>query len=351
MSDVEIPQAEGTLENALDPRAHDNLFGHETERERIVHAFAGNRFPQAWLITGQMGIGKATLAWHFARQIVDNGSITSNFRARPESLERYSQHNHPQIYSITRPHDDKKGFKAQIPIESVRNLSEKMQFATTEGGWRAVIIDPMEAINTAGANALLKLLEEPPARVVFFLISHAPNLLLPTIKSRCQIIRLQGLSVASMRENWNRISKDPLPDDAALALADGSIRAALTTTNELAEQYELALKILAQFPRMPHAQFHAFASQMNTGNRSETLMRAKDIFGLMIGRIIRAATTTDITRETELVQKIAQPTMLGKWAEIGFITARELDDAARLNLDAEIAIFHRWCAIEEMLKS
>ena len=351
MSDMESPTSEGKLENALDPRAHDFLFGHAAAREQLVHAFEGSRFPQAWLITGAIGIGKSTFAWHFARQLAETGKITFDYRASEEVLLRYQEHNHPHVTALTRPTDDKKGFKAQIPIELVRNTVEKMQMAPTEGGWRAVIIDPMEAMNSNASNALLKLLEEPPARVAFFLISHAPNLLLPTIKSRCQILRLGGLSIEDMKQNWSKITSDQMADENLLKLADGSMRSALSQKEVLADIYSMALGIVSKYPQMQHDQFLSFASKINTGNRSETFDRAKEVFGLLIGRVIRAATTDDVSRETAFAQTMYNSNLLGKWAELGFETARALDDAARLNLDAEIAIFHRWCAIEEMLKS
>ena len=343
--DDEIPIAEGTLSQTLDPRAHNHLIGQNEALARLVSAFESGRFPHAWLLTGQMGIGKATLAWHFARKIVEAGK--ADFTPSPELLTRYRAHNHPNIYSLTRPADDKKGFKSQIPIDSVRGLIEKLHLARTENGWRAVIIDPMEALNTAASNAMLKLLEEPPAQVAFFLISHAPSQLLPTIRSRSQILRLADLSPQSMMEIWPLVSDEPLPELSAFELAEGSIRNAFETDVVFMESYQRALKMLASAPRMHHDEMLAFADAINTGNRSETLTNANKLFGLISGRIIRE----NIEQSTQLQLPQIVVSKAGQWAEFAFETSQKLHEAARLNLDAETAIFHRWLAIEKMLKS
>ncbi len=350
MNPQETPVAQGTLPNAIDPRANGLLFGHKKTRALLETMFVENHFPHALLLTGHLGIGKSTLAWNIARQLVETGTISEGFKPSQELLERYKQFNHPSIYSLTRPSDDKGGFKEQIAIEAVRDLNNKLYLAATDGGWRAVIIDPIDAVNTAASNALLKLLEEPPHQVVFFLISHRPGNLIPTIKSRCQIHKLKALSIEEMRNIWEAVCQEPLPEEDIFILAEGSVRDAMNSADQLVEQFQTALHILDDAPRLNLKKIHNFSSQILETNRSDSYAQATRFFGLLFGRILRNATGNTSDIDPSLINKIAPTEKLGAWAELGFKTYQELQTGAKLNLDAQATIFQRWMDIEELVR-
>jgi DNA polymerase-3 subunit delta' len=155
----------------------------------------------AWLLGGRKGIGKATLAYRFARAALAHPSERQSDRASLDIAEdtRASRQvralSHPGLLVLRRPYDDKgKRFAASIPIDEVRRLRSFLSHSAGEDAWRVVIVDEANELNVNAANALLKSLEEPPARAVFLLVSSAPGQLLPTIRSRCRALSFQPLA-------------------------------------------------------------------------------------------------------------------------------------------------------------
>lgn len=170
----------------MTPRENTALIGHASACALIEGALAEGRMHHAWLITGSKGIGKATLAYHIARTLLGGGE---------GAQRRIATGAHPDLLVIEPEFDEKKQEqKTEIRVEQVREVGAFLSLTPAESAWRVVIVDSADALNANGANALLKLLEEPPARAVLLLISHTPARLLPTIRSRCRQLRLSPLS-------------------------------------------------------------------------------------------------------------------------------------------------------------
>jgi DNA polymerase III subunit delta' len=188
------------------PRTTYALTGHAAAEAQILQAWSTSRFHHAWLITGPRGIGKATFAYRVARFLLsDPQAAGDGLFGAPEitSLNVPEQHPasqlvasgaHPGFQLLERTPNPKTGkMRTEIVVDQVRALGDFFGLSH-DGAWRVIIIDPAEELNRNAANALLKILEEPPANCCFLLITHAPGRLLPTIRSRCRRIDLLPLS-------------------------------------------------------------------------------------------------------------------------------------------------------------
>lgn len=178
------------------------LVGHHKEEAAFKALFDKEKLHHAWLVTGPKGIGKATFVHHLTRMIVSKnkevqegglfGDALPAVEGVDESLiARISSHTHPQVKIIESEIDY--GAGSAIKVDEVRAVSSFLRMTPSNGGWRVVLVDSIDMLNPNAANALLKLLEEPPEKTLFFLISHSPGKLLPTIRSRCRLLRLSPL--------------------------------------------------------------------------------------------------------------------------------------------------------------
>ncbi len=233
---------------ALSPRANPDLLGHEAGERTLLAAAQGGRLAHAWLITGPAGIGKATLAFRFARYLLaggrhpGQGSLLSaagneadegtGLFVAPDhpAFRRVAGGGHADLLTIERSFDDRRDrLRREIVVDDVRAIGAFLAQTPAEGGWRIVVVDSADALNRNAANALLKGLEEPPDRALLLLVSDAPGGLLPTIRSRCRRLALQPLPTDIVNALLGRYQ--PQLDDAERAvlvdLAEGSIGRAL----------------------------------------------------------------------------------------------------------------------------
>ena len=197
-----MTEAAATLE-PVHPRAATSLIGHERAEHALLEAYRSGRLAHAWLIAGPRGIGKATLAYRFARFVLSQPT-------EPESLaipsghpvfQRVASAGHGDLMTLERATDEKTGrMKSEIVVDDVRKLQHFFTMTAAETPWRIAIVDSADEMNRNAANALLKMLEEPPARGLLLLIAHTPGRLLPTIRSRCRRLDLRPLSVDTVAD-------------------------------------------------------------------------------------------------------------------------------------------------------
>ena len=191
-------------EAAYHPRRRTELVGHQAAEELMLRQFMSGRMHHGWLFAGPRGIGKATLAYRLARFLLTHPDPRSaanrtslHVPAEAPVAHRIAARGHADLFIIERAYDLKnERLKSEIAVDDVRRASGFFARTAGEGGWRIAIVDAAEDLNTESANALLKILEEPPARSLFILVSHQPGRLLPTIRSRCVRLDLNPLSEA-----------------------------------------------------------------------------------------------------------------------------------------------------------
>ncbi|MCA8933870.1 MAG: DNA polymerase III subunit delta' [Rhodospirillaceae bacterium] len=220
------------------PRTTFRLIGHEAAERTVLAAFASGRMPNAWLISGPRGVGKATLAFRIARFLLAHGDgppglvPPDDLAVDPQApaVRLVSASSHPDLLVIERPYlNDRNTETVDLNITQARRIAPFLRMRPAEGAWRVVIVDSADALNANSANAILKIVEEPPDRSVVLLLAEKPGALLPTIRSRCR--RLDLLAMDEVELAQLLVADEPgLPgqDAAALArLASGCLGRAL----------------------------------------------------------------------------------------------------------------------------
>src|SRR2546423_11742769 len=253
------------------------LFGHAEAEQVLLEAYRSGRIPHAWLIGGPSGIGKATLAYRMARFVLANPDPTAPAVRKATSLRlpdddrtvrRIAAQGHPDLLVLERVVNEKTGkLYTVIRVDDVRRTVPFFGSTAGEGGWRVCIVDTADELQyPQAANALLKILEEPPRNALLLLISHAPARLLPTIRSRCRRLSLRPLSADDVARAaalaLNRDAEDPELREAS-ALSEGSVGRALT----LLEGPALALRkrvvdLLDRLPMVDPQSLHALGDAL-----------------------------------------------------------------------------------------
>ncbi|MBX5045001.1 DNA polymerase III subunit delta' [Rhizobium lentis] len=191
----------GLLDGAIWPAENTRLFGHGEAEAFLAQSYRSGKGHHAILIEGPEGIGKATLAFRFANYVLSHPdpatapeTIGDPDPASAVSRQIASGASHNLLH-LARPVDEKSGkVKSAITVDEVRRAGKFFSQTSGTGNWRIVIIDPADDMNRNAANAILKILEEPPKRALFLVLSHAPGRLLPTIRSRCLPLKLAPLA-------------------------------------------------------------------------------------------------------------------------------------------------------------
>ncbi|WP_417674325.1 DNA polymerase III subunit delta' [Roseibium sp.] len=238
---MDVPEAD-RLDGMPLPRERARLIGHRETEQALLNAYRSERLHHAWILGGPKGIGKATLAYRFARFIIAHPDRFGAEVAAASDLDLAPTHpvfmqvasgGNPNLLHLRRPWDDKaKRFKTELPVDEVRRTVSFFGTTASSSAWRICIVDAADDMNISSANALLKVLEEPPARCLFLVLSHAPGRLLPTIRSRCRRLDLDPLSETEIAEGLSELAPQATADPQALKeltrFADGSLRSALT---------------------------------------------------------------------------------------------------------------------------
>ena len=204
------------------------LIGHAPQRALFEGAFASGRPHHAWLLAGPEGVGKRRFADLAARMVLAGADEFAGGSGTPAAA-LIAAGSHPDLKVIEREAREDGRLKAEILIEQVRALGPLFHSTAGMGGWRVVIVDPVDAVREGAANAVLKMLEEPPAKTLFLLVSHSPGRLLPTIRSRARRLRFDTLADADSAAVIAARSPDATPGERAamLALAAGAPGGAL----------------------------------------------------------------------------------------------------------------------------
>lgn len=343
-----MPEVEA---NDIVPRCNPYLLGHEEAEKFLLDAWKNNSLHNSWLISGIEGVGKATFAYRFARFLL---TADSNQKENYASLDvspdnqifkLIANNSHPDLKIIERDYTDTDrrkilkaikdgeqlsaeelaGLKrsAFIRVDDVRTINEFLSKRSSQDGWRVVLVDSIDEMNVSSANAILKILEEPPYKTIIMLISHNPNRLLPTIKSRCAKLNLKPLSDSSLGSLLRRyrpaLSEKEIK--GLIEISSGSIGKAINyADNNALKRYNELESIVAAGYNFKIADLLAFCDSAVTDEDSYYLAQS------LVLKLIH-----NYIRKTANVDELAT-----SWDD----AIKIFDETERLNLDKKQALIN-----------
>jgi DNA polymerase-3 subunit delta' len=328
------------------PRETPRLFGQEAAEQGFLAAWAEDRLHHAWLLRGPRGIGKATLAYRIARA---DGGVPATLDP-PEGCPvatRIRAQSEPRLTVLRRSVNDKTGrLRTQVTIDDVRSVRRFLSLSAADGGWRAVIVDAADEMNSSAANALLKVLEEPPARTALLLVAHSPAALLPTIRSRCRTLDLRPLGREALAAALAGAGAPVVAGEAGplALLAGGSVGEALRlTAGGGVALYGRLVALLGNGKGVERAGMVSLAESV-TGRGSEALYELVARLTLtLLGRLARHAATGSASDhdggeagpgEAALMAAVARnQAQAALWAEAAGRAAAATSHARAVNLD------------------
>ncbi|SEL94092.1 DNA polymerase III, delta prime subunit [Roseivivax marinus] len=375
MSAEDLPEPD-RVEGAAHPRETLTLIGQEAAETAFLDAFGADRLHHGWLLTGPEGVGKATLAWRIARFLVAQpagGAEDGLFGAPelPRTLALPEDHpvvrrsmvlSEPSIFLLRRGTNEKGDRRAaEILVGEVRALKRRMALSSADGGRRVIIVDAADEMNVSAANALLKLLEEPPANTVLLLVCHRPARLLPTIRSRCRELRLAPLSPAQMTEALADAAADLSPQEieAVTELSAGSVGAALRLLNlNGLTLYGRLIEVLASLPDLDRPRALALSEAVAGRGREAELDLLLGLADIALSRLARAGVSghpperAAHPEEPRVIGRLAPDARAGRaWADI----AQSASDRARrgrsVNIDTASLVFDMLTRMRETAAS
>jgi len=316
------------------------LIGQDEAVATFDTALGAERMHHGWLLCGPRGIGKASFA-RLAAHALLSGQPRIAMDAQDGTRRRIDDGNETRLTLLTRRINEKTGkLRTQIDVEQIRALRAGLMLSAGAGEWRCVIVDAAEEMNPSAANALLKLLEEPPERVVFFLVSHAPGRLLPTIRSRCRVLDLRPLDDAAMGRAMAAQGVE-LPA-ALLSVARGSPGEALRLASEDGAAIIGGIDaVLAPLPnRIDRAALHRLGDAVAPADKDEGFSIAIRIMAdIAARRACDTASTTPAARASA-----------ARWAEAATGIQADAARTRALNLDRRQALLNTFARIEEAAK-
>jgi len=356
------------------PKCNPGLKGHDEAEQALLEAFNSDRMHHAWLISGPKGIGKATLAYRFARFVLNSGPVDAgpslfgdalpvekptSLKVSPENpvFQRIAAGGHGDLLAIERRVNEKTGkMKTVIDVDSVREVSAMMTQTSAEGGWRVVVVDAADEMNVYAANALLKVLEEPPKNALLLLVSHNPGKLLPTIRSRCRTLQLRPLSNNLVTELASEYAPYVSEQDALrlAQLSDGSIGRALGLVDVGGlELYAQLMSLLRTLPRLDVQSMHALADKVSRAGADEAFQTVTGLLRWWLERMILTAAGKgspegeDADFMRDLSKQASLESWFLVWEKINSLVAR----TNGLHLDKKQIMLNAFLGLENTVRS
>lgn len=332
------------------PRETTSLYGHAEAESVLLDAYRSGHCPHAWLIGGAHGIGKATLAYRMARFV-----LAQPIPSAPSVQNASSFHidaSHPVAHHITagthggllvleRTLNDRGVLRTEISVDNVRETVAFFGSTSAAGGWRVCIVDTVDELNANSANALLKILEEPPALSLFLLISNAPARVLPTIQSRCRKLKLRPLDLEDVIRAASDATEIPQTDASlreAAELAEGSVaRALMLLGGETLGLQQRTESMLRALPQVDQKALHGLGDAL-AGTDRTTLLAFADTVERWMGRQLKERDPkADLPR-------------LARLSEVWEKVSRAVRDAQDYNLERKPLVFSVFGMLAEAMR-
>ncbi|MBJ3761137.1 DNA polymerase III subunit delta' [Maribius pontilimi] len=356
------------VEGAPHPRHTLQLFGQNQAERIFLDAFASGALHHAWLLTGPRGIGKATLAWRIARFLLSQpGDDGGMFGAPtpPDSLDTPEDHpvsrrvaamSEPRLFLMRPTPNPQTGTpRRDITVDRARRLKDFLQLSAADGGRRVVLIDSADQMNVATSNAILKLVEEPPALTTFLLVSHAPAGLLPTIRSRCRTLPCQPLSAddlgAALAQAGLQTDVSPM---VMAQLAEGSVgEAARLLQQDGPAIYARLLAIFRDCPNYDRQALLALGAGLSGNAGLARLDIVVRLIDLLLARLARhgAGAVPDAEAakgEAALLARLSPDADAARrWADLHQSAGARLAHGRAVNLDPSSLILDTGASIND----
>lgn len=357
----EIPEPD-RAPGAPHPRDTVNLFGQDAAEAAFLEAYNNARMHHAWMLTGPRGVGKATLAWRIAKFLfaqstknigkdgiedVQSIQTTLDTDKNHPTVRRAQSLSEPRLFLCRRPWDDKaKRLKKEITVDEVRKLKSFFELSAPDGGWRVAIVDDVDILNKSAANALLKVLEEPPEKTVILLVSHQPARLLSTIRSRCRDLRCNTLPANLQHAALKQAGSAAINDTTTTELSGGSVGAALRLIQANGSvRYAELINLAMAAPGLDRTAALSMADKCAGVANTEIYDVTINLVDLLLNRLARfgalqpANWTEAAPNEHATFKKLAPNTNAArKWAQLAQDLTARVSHARAVNLDPSSVI-------------
>ena len=335
----DLPQLDA-LDGWPSPEAQAEWYGAASDEQVLIDAYRSGRMHHAWLITGARGSGKASLAYRFARFALAHpdparAPAATSLAVDPEhpAARKIAAHAHPNLLTLARPYDEKnKRFKESVTIDEVRRTIPFFGATAGEAGWRIAVVDAADDLNGNAANALLKILEEPPRGALFLVLSHAPGRLLPTIRSRCRRLDLTPLRTEAIEAALARYTDAATEDRHYAALAgEGSIRRAVRFLDEEVRAIGTAFgNAVGRFPALDAGAAHRLGDIVAARGADDAFESFQD---LVFDWLARRARGVPEPAAFGALPPAVGAVPLARWAEVWDKVRQSTAEVEALNLD------------------
>jgi len=356
-----VSRGEDEDANAPPPRETALLVGHGAAEQNFLTAYRSGRIPHAWLIGGEAGIGKATLAYRMARFVLAHPDSSHPAVTAAASLaldpahptaRRVAGNAHSDLLVLERTEGENGKMRTVITVDQVRRLVTFFGSTAGEGGWRVCIVDSADELKyPEGSNALLKMLEEPPARALFLLVSHAPGRLLPTMRSRCRRLALKPLAPDEVARAATAVlgpGAEAAHIKQAAEAAGGSVARALSLAGgPRLELRQRVARMLDALPAADAAALHAVGDQLDRGDRGLFAVFVDAVRDWLSARLdrdaaglrVHAADGADGNGAIERARRAAALARLARTADLWDRLNRQAREAETYNLDRKPVVF------------
>jgi len=362
------------LENnqAIDhPRSNPWLFGHCASEQTFLNSWQSGRIHHAWLLTGPRGIGKATFAFRIARFVLSCTNAQPSLGSLENSLsslalkkenpifKRVASGGHSDLMILERTfNNETNSRKTSISVEEARAAGDFLHLTASDGGWRVLIIDSADELNLNAANALLKIVEEPPDNALMILTCHAQGSLLPTLRSRCNRIQMDRLKFEDLKNVFEQLSPDIDEDDlkALSYLSDGSPGRALTLAKgDGLNLYKELICLIRQLPNIETPLLHKFGDRISRRGAEDSFRLAVELLVWWVSRLTLMSAKGEpipnvVAEENDCANRFATETKVDRWVEVWEKVSRLAGQTDRLNLDRKQVIINMFQVLKGAVK-